>query len=48
MSTSTSALRMGGNSVWGEWFNGIMDEVRVYSRALTVSEIQFDMNTPIT
>lgn len=45
--TSTGALRIGGNSVWGEYFNGVIDEVRVYSRALLLTEIQTDMNTPV-
>jgi Concanavalin A-like lectin/glucanases superfamily/Domain of unknown function (DUF1929)/Bacterial Ig domain len=40
-------LRIGGNSVWGEYFKGAIDEVRLYNRALSVSEIQSDMNTPI-
>jgi glucose/arabinose dehydrogenase/PKD repeat protein len=44
---STGALRIGGNSVWGEWFAGLIDEVRIYSRALTAGEIQTDMATPI-
>ena len=38
---------MGGNSVWGEWFDGRIDEVRIYNRVLLQSEIQNDMNTPI-
>jgi hypothetical protein len=42
-----SPLRMGGNSVWSEWFNGLIDEVRIYNRALSAAEIQSDMNTPI-
>jgi len=46
--TSTGALRIGGNSVWGEFFQGIIDEVRVYNRALTQAEIQTDMATPVT
>ena len=45
--TSTNALRIGGNAIWGEYFNGLIDEVRVYSRALAQSEIQADMNTPV-
>jgi hypothetical protein len=45
--TSTGALSIGGNNVWGEWFSGLIDEVRVYNRALSVSEIQTDMNTPV-
>ena len=31
----------------GFYFNGVIDEVRMYSRALTQAEIQSDMNTPI-
>jgi hypothetical protein len=44
---STGALRIGGNSVWGEWFAGLIDEVRVYNRALTAAEITTDMNAPV-
>jgi len=47
MATSTAALRIGGDSVWGEYFAGLIDEVRVYNRALSQSEIQTDMATPI-
>ena len=46
--TSNSPLRIGGNSVWGEYFNGLIDEVRVYNRALTTTELQSDMNRSIT
>jgi hypothetical protein len=45
--TSTGNLSIGGNSIWGEYFNGLIDEVRVYNRALSQSEIQTDMNTGI-
>ncbi|MGW0811447.1 LamG-like jellyroll fold domain-containing protein, partial [Nonomuraea sp. NPDC002799] len=45
--TDTQALRIGGSSLWGEHFNGLIDDVRVYNRALTPTEIQNDMNTPI-
>ena len=44
---STGALRIGGNSVWGEFFQGRLDEIRIYNRALTPAEIQTDMNTPV-
>jgi Concanavalin A-like lectin/glucanases superfamily/Domain of unknown function (DUF1929)/Bacterial Ig domain/Galactose oxidase, central domain len=44
---STGALRIGGNSIWGEYFAGLLDEVRVYRRVLTATEIQQDMNTAI-
>jgi hypothetical protein len=45
---SASPLRIGGNSIWGDVFAGRIDEVRVYNRALSQSEIQSDMNRPIT
>jgi glucose/arabinose dehydrogenase len=45
--TSSGALKIGGNAIWGEFFNGLIDEVRVYNRALAASEIQADMTTPI-
>jgi glucose/arabinose dehydrogenase len=45
--TSAGALRIGGNSVWGEFFSGRIDEIRIYNRALSASEIQADMNAPV-
>jgi hypothetical protein len=47
MGASTGPLRIGGDSVWGEYFKGQIDEVRIYNRALSPGEIQTDMNTPI-
>jgi glucose/arabinose dehydrogenase len=45
---TTSPLRIGGNSVWGtEFYAGLIDEVRVYNRALSAAQIQADMNTAI-
>src|SRR6185437_14154958 len=41
------ALRIGGNNIWGEWFSGLVDDVRIYSQPLTASQIQTDMNTPV-
>lgn len=46
--SSTGLLKIGGNAIWGEWFTGLIDEVRVYNRALSATEIQADMNTSIT
>jgi hypothetical protein len=45
--TSSGALSIGGNAVWGEYFRGRLDEVRVYNRALSAAEVQTDMNTPV-
>jgi hypothetical protein len=47
IATSPGPLRIGGNSLWGEYFQGRLDEVRIYNRALTPAEIQTDMNTAI-
>ena len=48
MAGSTGALRIGGNAVWPEWFQGLVDEVRVYNRALTAAQIQADMAAPVS
>ncbi len=47
MSTSNGPLRIGGNAIWDEWFDGAIDEVRIYNRALTGAEIQDDMAEPV-
>lgn len=44
---STGVLRIGGNSMWGEYFGGLMDDLRIYNRALTPAEITQDMNTAL-
>ena len=44
---SSRPLRLGGNSVWGEFFKGRIDEVRVYNRALSTAAINADLNTAI-
>ena len=46
--SSTNPLWIGGNSPYGEYFQGVIDEARVYNRALTATEIQTAMNTPFT
>ena len=46
--TATSGvLRIGGNSVWSEYYRGLIDDVRIYNRALSGTEIQTDMNKPV-
>jgi len=44
---STDGLFIGGNPYYGHNFIGTIDEVRIYSRALSVGEVQADMNTPL-
>ena len=45
---SSGLLSIGGNLVSSiEYFTGRLDEIRLYNRALSVSEIQQDMTTPV-
>ena len=37
--TSTLPLFLGGNPLWGEFFAGVLDDVKIYNRALTQAEI---------
>jgi chitodextrinase len=48
LTSSTQALQIGGDAVYGQYFKGIIDEVRIYNLALTPAEIQNDMVTPIS
>lgn len=45
---SSGALRIGCDSVWGEYFAGFIDELRIYNRPLSASEIVADMGTAIS
>jgi Concanavalin A-like lectin/glucanases superfamily/Cadherin-like len=47
IATSNQALSIGGDEFYGAYFAGLIDEVRIYNRALTQNEIQTDMNTAI-
>jgi Concanavalin A-like lectin/glucanases superfamily len=47
ITVSSGALRIGGNAVWGEYFSGLIDEVRIYNRALTAGELQLDMGRAV-
>jgi PKD repeat protein len=48
ISSSGNPLTIGGNTADGNYFTGVIDEVRVYNQALTVSQIASDMNTPVS
>jgi len=37
VTTSSGALRIGGNTLWDEHYAGLIDEVRIYRRALTAA-----------
>jgi hypothetical protein len=43
---SSAGVNIGRRS-GGYYFNGVIDEVRIYNRALSAAEIQSDMRTPI-
>ena len=45
--TSTNALQIGGDSLYGQYFAGLIDDVRVYNNALSQSQIATDMTTPV-
>jgi hypothetical protein len=47
ITTSTNALQIGGDTTYGQYFNGLIDEVRVYNIALTQAQIQSDMATAL-
>ncbi|HEY3159968.1 MAG TPA: LamG domain-containing protein, partial [Vicinamibacterales bacterium] len=48
MAVGNAPFRIGGNaSFTGEFFEGLIDEVKVYNRALTAAEIKADVNGPL-
>ncbi len=48
LDVTTNPLRIGGNTVWSNlYFQGLIDEVRVYDRALTQTELQQAANEPV-
>jgi len=45
--TSSGALQIGGDTTYGQYFMGKIDDVRIYNYALAPAQIQADMNTPV-
>jgi len=45
-SDASCTLRIGSREGTSAFFNGLIDEVRMYNRVLSLSEITTDMNTP--
>ena len=45
--TSTNQLSIGGDSLYGQYFNGLIDNVRIYNTPLTQALIQTDMTSPV-
>ncbi|HEY3181756.1 MAG TPA: LamG-like jellyroll fold domain-containing protein, partial [Gaiellaceae bacterium] len=48
LNQTSDPLRIGADLTWGEYFQGKIDDVRVYNRALSTSEIQSDMAAAVT
>jgi len=44
---TNDAFTIGGNAVFGDYFHGKVDDLRVYKRALSLAELQTDANTPL-
>ena len=40
-------IRIGGDGIWEQWFDGRIDEVRIYDRAIDQAEVDYDMEAPI-
>jgi Concanavalin A-like lectin/glucanases superfamily len=40
-------IKIGGNALFGQWFDGRIDELRIYDRALGQAEVAYDMEAPI-
>jgi chitodextrinase len=47
ITTSANPLQIGGDTTYGQYFKGLIDEVRIYNVALTQAQIQSDMSTPL-
>jgi hypothetical protein len=47
ITVTSGALFMGGNQFWGEYFDGRIDNVRLYNRPLDIVEIQTNQVTPV-
>jgi PKD repeat protein len=47
IATSTGPVTIGGDPDYGQHWTGLIDEVRIYNRALSASEIQADMSSSL-
>lgn len=43
---STGLLTLGGDPTFGQYWTGLIDEVRIYNRALSSGELQEDLSAP--
>jgi fibronectin type 3 domain-containing protein len=47
IASSSNQLQIGGDGIYGQYFAGSIDDVRVYNTTLAASDIQADMNLPV-
>ena len=47
LATSNGTLSIGAHAAWGEHFNGLLDNVRVYTTALTAAQLSTDSTTAV-
>jgi glucose/arabinose dehydrogenase len=47
LATTAGPLAIGGDPLFGQYFKGLIDEIRIYDVALSGSQIQMDMVTPV-
>jgi hypothetical protein len=47
LATSANPLQIGGDNLYGQFFAGRIDEVRIYDGALSASQIAADMSAPV-
>ena len=48
ITSSTNQLQIGGDALYGQYFSGLIDEIRIYNTALSATAIQADMTTPVS
>ena len=48
IASSTNPLTIGGDNIYGQYFAGMIDNVRVYNVALTAAQIQTDQTTAVS
>ena len=47
IASSSKPLQIGGDSIYGHYFAGLIDDVRIYNVALTAAQLRTDQTTPV-
>ena len=48
IASSSNPLTIGSDNIYGQYFAGLIDNVRIYNVALTATQIQTDQTTPVS